>query len=895
MFTGKKNFVLKEQLKERINNGDLAALLIYAREFNTDKNDIRYLLFSFDMMRDNYEKCVDKKSYLTFWCVYIRFFTSVLKNGKIENSDAIRKKVEEVIIKIHSEEYNSSSFYICAARYFREMFNKDITEYDGDFELIISLYMKAAALGSSKALLEKERFMLSVNSKKNFKKKLKTDSKLNKDIKHDSELKKELKKLDNILKNGNKNGNKSLDDFLNDDEEVEAQESYAIIDDFDINLVNTDVDLVKITSKLEKATLPFTMLISGPPGTGKSYYLRYLAAKMNMRVIEKTATELFSSYQGEPAKNVLKLFNDAEKTKSIIIMDEVEKVIGDREARGSNTWRADMTNAFLTSLEKAKYPFMATTNFVAEIDKAILRRFVFKIKFDYLNDEQVAYAFRFYFDREPPEALFKIGGLTNGDFAVVKKKAQILDVIEDTNELLEMLKYETSFKTSGRVIDLEEQTLNYDRNFINIEGNSLDLYVKKIKENKIENFSILLHGPSGTGKSLYLRNLAKEFGIEVIERRASDLVSKWGGESEQNIAKAFEEAKDRRAMLIFDEIDSLIPNKNSFTYPHTVRIVNEFLVQLENHPYPICATTNYLNKLEHASIRRFKINAKLDYLRKDQYLYVYNKIFGVDPIRDISGLKKLTPAIFNLAAEKVSLEGVENNAERIFEIFLNEVKSNTGITFEEEDKTYENLIIDCLPLYKTPIYENYDNILAGFVKIIVDDAHGSGFFITGDGFILTNKHVVGDQKIVQVELFSGRTVPGEVIRVNNLDIALVKISSENKVLPLPIRTSELNVGSTVFCLGNPKYRNQVLSKGCITSYTVNKIKNNTQRIETDCFMANGSSGGPLLDECGNVIGVNAEGWSMPNTDIKLNLGLYLHISINDALNCLNIRIKKDGD
>ncbi len=677
-------------------------------------------------------------------------------------------------------------------------------------------------------------------------------------------------------------------DMLND--EASKKPSFLTyttpISFFDINLVNANTNLVNLTEKLEKITQPFTMLISGPAGTGKSYYLRYLAHKMGKNVLEKTAAELFSKYQGEPAKNVLKLFKEAEEQNAVVILDEVERITGKRENDFSNgnQWKSDMTNAFLTCLENTKCPFMATTNFVSDIDKAILRRFIFKINFDYLTPEQVGYAFRYNFNMEAPSELFKIGGLTNGDFAVVKKKAQILN-IEDKFELCEMLKEETAIKATGRITYIE-QPINFDKNFINIEGKSLELYVKNLKEEQTHNFSILLHGPSGTGKSLYLRNLAKELGYEVIERRASDIISKWLGEAEKNIAEAFEEAKNRRAMLIFDEIDTFLPNKANLSQAYDVRITNEFLVQLENHPYPVCATTNYLDNLEYASIRRFKINAKFDYLRKDQYNYVYRKTFGVEPLKDITSLTNLTPAIFALAAEKVSLAEVETDQKRIFEIFMEDVKHCTGINNMEEDKTYETLTIKPQKLYETPISDNYDKILAGFVKIITDTGHGSGFFITDDGFILTNKHVVKEQNIVKVELFSGRHVPGEVIRINNLDIALIKISSENKMIPLPIRTSELNIGSVAFSFGNPGTKNQVLSKGCITRYTRTK---NAQRIETDCFMDNGSSGGPLLDEFGNVIGVNVEGWLVKNT--KLSLGLNLHLSINDALSSLNIKIK----
>ena len=106
-------------------------------------------------------------------------------------------------------------------------------------------------------------------------------------------------------------------------------------------------------------------------------------------------------------------------------------------------------------------------------------------------------------------------------------------------------------------------------------------------------------------------------------------------------------------------------------------------------------------------------------------------------------------------------------------------------------------------------------------------------------------------------------------------------------LPLPIRTEELNVASSVFAFGNPLGHNQVISKGCITRYT--KIKDKIV-IETDCFIEKGASGGPLLDESGNVVGVNVAGRINPRT--KNGLGLNLHLSINYVLKVLNIELEE---
>lgn len=83
-----------------------------------------------------------------------------------------------------------------------------------------------------------------------------------------------------------------------------------------------------------------------------------------------------------------------------------------------------------------------------------------------------------------------------------------------------------------------------------------------------------------------------ELGLEVIIKRASDLISPYVGETEQNIAEAFSEAKSKKAMLIFDEADTFLQNRNNATRKWEISQVNEMLTWMEVHEYPFIYTTN---------------------------------------------------------------------------------------------------------------------------------------------------------------------------------------------------------------------------------------------------------------------------------------------------------------
>lgn len=99
----------------------------------------------------------------------------------------------------------------------------------------------------------------------------------------------------------------------------------------------------------------------------------------------------------------------------------------------------------LTWMESHEYPFVCTTNLLDSLDEASLRRFTFKIKFDFMTPEQVNCAMEHFFGIKDSD--INIKGLTAGDFATVKKKADFLN-ITDLPELTKMLQDEVKLKKS---------------------------------------------------------------------------------------------------------------------------------------------------------------------------------------------------------------------------------------------------------------------------------------------------------------------------------------------------------------------------------------------------------------------------------------------------------------
>ncbi|MFO1035207.1 MAG: ATP-binding protein, partial [Geminicoccaceae bacterium] len=165
--------------------------------------------------------------------------------------------------------------------------------------------------------------------------------------------------------------------------------------------------------------------LSGPPGTGKSAYARYLAHELGLEVLEKRYSDVVSCYLGESEKAIAAAFQEAADLGAFLILDEADSLLRDRGA-ARYSWEITQVNEMLTWMERHPLPFACTTNAPDLLDPATARRFLFKIRFLPMNAGQIAAAFLKAFKLKAPEPILKLNLLTPGDFAVVARKAELL-------------------------------------------------------------------------------------------------------------------------------------------------------------------------------------------------------------------------------------------------------------------------------------------------------------------------------------------------------------------------------------------------------------------------------------------------------------------------------------
>ena len=157
------------------------------------------------------------------------------------------------------------------------------------------------------------------------------------------------------------------------------------------------------------------------------------------------------------------------------------------------------------------------------------------------------------------------------------------------------------------------------------------------------------------------------------------------------------------------------------------------------------------------------------------------------------------------------------------------------------------------------IYERAESAVVG---IQAGNASGTGFVIDAQGHVVTNEHVVDTAENVEISFAEGGTEQGRVIATDpSTDLAVIEVDlSGHNVTPLQLDASaDVEVGDSVYAIGNPFGLERSLTAGIVSAvdraieapngFTINDA------IQTDAPVNQGNSGGPLLDDAGNVIGV----------------------------------------
>lgn len=226
----------------------------------------------------------------------------------------------------------------------------------------------------------------------------------------------------------------------------------------------------------------------------------------------------------------------------------------------------------------------------------------------------------------PPEVHQELAKYTELNIEQISSAAQLvtmLDMRKNQDECSKVLLHlvENSQKALDRTKQeqIRSSVTKYDLSLLNIAGN---FTIEKIIESlKLRGKGgICFYGAPGTGKTQLAEHIAMQLDKPLLIKPASELLSKWLGESEKNIAAAFQQAKDEDAILLLDEADSLMRDRANAKQSWEVTQVNELLMRMERFTENgifICAT-NMMKNIDAAALRRFTFKLEFRPLTLEQ-------------------------------------------------------------------------------------------------------------------------------------------------------------------------------------------------------------------------------------------------------------------------------------
>ncbi|MBV7317005.1 AAA family ATPase [Shewanella sp. NIFS-20-20] len=442
--------------------------------------------------------------------------------------------------------------------------------------------------------------------------------------------------------------------------------------------VNTALLANYLTTITKGPTTGVNILLYGKAGTGKTELARTLAKTVNRCLLEVKSDPVFdnryrSTHRTEMATTLrlahLNLLQGllAGGNDSLLLVDECEALFAQVDEQYSK-------ERLMHTLEQNQVPAIWITNHVDLLEPSFIRRFKLVMEVP-VPDEPFAYALCQQLLsplRVSKDFRLALAAKTNITPAIVGNAVHVAMTLKVKGAKAETLLDEvigTTLDACGEEGSLPKYQgeLPFDNNMLNFklakDGTDTNNILKSINH-AIEQalpVRVILSGPPGTGKTAWVHHLAESHGYELLHIKCSDVLSKYVGESEQNIARLFNEASKQQKLILIDEVDSLLSKRDRANALHEIQLVNELLSQLECNTVPVFAATNALANIDSAVMRRFDFKLVCDYLTIAQRQNLFRQTFGIkrltnEEITTLSTLNQLTPGDFAILARRQRFE-----------------------------------------------------------------------------------------------------------------------------------------------------------------------------------------------------------------------------------------------
>ena len=467
----------------------------------------------------------------------------------------------------------------------------------------------------------------------------------------------------------------------------------------DFEFVGDDVQVLVHLLRKAQATKAqgVNVLMYGPPGTGKTELAKVVATEAGLDLFEvEYADRDGNSLSGRDryrSMQIAQVFLKGSQ-EAALLFDEVEDVFppisvdaaglmarAEQQAMPAGMGHSVSGKAWVNQiLESNPVPTIWVTNRIEQIDPAFRRRFAYHLELKSpppgareqlirksladvaVSDEFVA-------------KLTERKGLTPAQIRTAVRFADLAHVGEvpggEAFEALIERQLKNSDAALGRKADTgtskgRRQVTTYDLGMLNVESRfEIPRIVEALKARG--HGALCFYGAPGTGKTALGEYIAQQMDQPLIIKQASDLVSKYVGETEQNMAAMFEEATQEKAVLLLDEADSFLLDRRGAQRSYEVTEVNEMLQQMERHHGVFICTTNLLDRIDQAALRRFTFKIKFKPLTAEQRerMFVTEALGGKadlltsDLRRRLSKLEQLCPGDYAAVKRQTDILAAE--------------------------------------------------------------------------------------------------------------------------------------------------------------------------------------------------------------------------------------------
>ena len=463
----------------------------------------------------------------------------------------------------------------------------------------------------------------------------------------------------------------------------------------DFSFVGDDVQvLIQLLRKAQQTQAAgVNVLLYGPPGTGKTELAKVVAREAGLDLFEvEYADRDGNSLSGRDRYRSMQIAQVFLKGahEAALLFDEVEDVFppisvdaaglmarAEQQALSAAVSHNINSKAWVNQiLESNPVPTLWVTNRIEQIDPAFRRRFAYHLELKSPPPGAREQLVRRALDGvEVSEALVvrltERKGLTPAQIRTAVRFADLAHADDARGGAAFEALIERQLKNADAALGRSGESApakgrrsvtTYDLGMLNVESRfEVPRIVEALKARG--HGALCFYGAPGTGKTALGEYIAEQMGKPLIVRQASDLVSKFVGETEQNMAAMFKEASEEKAVLLLDEADSFLLDRRGAQRSYEVTEVNEMLQQMERHDGVFICTTNLLDRIDQAALRRFTFKIRFKPLTAEQreHMFVTEALDGQadaltdDARRRLARLEQLCPGDFAAVKRQVDI------------------------------------------------------------------------------------------------------------------------------------------------------------------------------------------------------------------------------------------------